>query len=66
MSVDYINSLQENIHYIKVNSPDDLKTKVDNMLESEWKILSDNCIKWYKTNVHSANSWNTTISSILY
>ena len=66
VSVDYINSLQENIHYIKVNSPDDLKTKVDNMLESEWKILSDNCIKWYKTNVHSANSWNTTISSILY
>lgn len=66
VSVDYINSLQENIHYIKVNSPDDLKVKVDNILESEWKILSDNCIKWYKTNVHSANSWNTTISSILY
>ena len=66
VSVDaYIEPLIENIHYIKVNSPDELKSKVS-ISKEKWIEMSNNCHLWYMRNVHSENSWNTTISYILF
>jgi len=61
----YIEPLIENIHYIKVNSPDELKSKIS-INKEKWIEMSNNCHLWYMRNVHSENSWNTTISSILF
>ncbi len=61
----YIEPLIENKHYIKVNSPDELKSKIS-ISKEKWIEMSNNCHLWYMRNVHSENSWNTTISSILF
>ena len=66
VSIDYINPIQENIHYLKVNSHDDFKLKIKNTTEKQWNIMSRNCHVWFMNNIHSTNSWNTTISHILF
>jgi len=62
----YMEPLVENKHYLFVSSPDDLKDKIQNMTESKWKHMSNNCFEWYQRNVHSSNCWNNMISNILY
>tara|TARA_Y100000389_G_scaffold204655_1_gene258626 strand:- start:16168 stop:18519 length:2352 start_codon:yes stop_codon:yes gene_type:complete len=62
----YINSPIENIHYIYVEKPEDLKEKLKNITEEEWKIMSKNCTEWYMKNVHSTNSWKLTIDFLFY
>jgi len=62
----YINPPQENIHFIRVSNPDEYKEKIKNITEEKWTNMSKACIEWYKNNVNSKNSWNTTISSIFY
>jgi hypothetical protein len=62
----YINPPVENIHFIRVNEPKDLKEKLSKITKDEWTVMSQNCHKWYMENVHSDNMFKTTISSILY
>ena len=62
----YMEPLVENTHYLFVSSPDDLKTKIQNMTEDKWKQMSKNCFDWYQRNVHSSNCWNNMIYNILY
>lgn len=56
----------ENLHYIKVNSPDELQYKISNITGDEWSKMSIACHEWYKTNVHSSKAWTTMIEKILY
>ncbi|RZD41516.1 MAG: hypothetical protein CXT73_04835 [Methanobacteriota archaeon] len=58
----YINPLIENIHYVKLTNVEEWKEP----LKEEWERMSKECINWYKENVHSDNSWNLTITNILY
>ena len=62
----YMEPLIENTHYLFVSSPDDLKEKIQNMTDTKWKQMSNNCFEWYQRNVHSSNCWNNMISNILY
>ena len=67
VSVDsYMEPLIENVHYLKVKSPEELKDKIKGIHEQKWKEMSDVCYEWYQRNVHSKQAWNTMISRILY
>lgn len=62
----YSDPLIENIHYIFVNNPNELKNKVETITQEQWEFMSDNCCKWYQKNIHSSNCWNNMINYILY
>ena len=57
---------QENIHYIRCNNPDNLKTILSNISQEKWESMSNNCYKWYQENVHSKNSFKNFLINILY
>lgn len=62
----YINPPQENIHYIRANNPNEYKNKIENISQDKWSEMSKACVHWYEKNVHSKNSWKTTIDYLLY
>jgi len=62
---DYMDSPVENVHYLSVESPEDLKEKVANISEEQWEQMSKACFSWYQRNVHSDNCWENMITSIL-
>lgn len=61
----YLEPLIENKHYLKVNSPEEFNSKIK-ISKEQWSEMSKQCNLWYMRNVHAENSWNTTISSILF
>ena len=63
---DYLDPPKEGIHYITASTPHEFKTKVDNITKAQWNVMSTHCRNWYMKNVHSDNSWNTFIHSVLY
>jgi hypothetical protein len=63
ISIEYYNKLIENIHYIKINSYEDI-LKLDNITEEQWNIMSTNCIEWYNDNCSILGSYETTINII--
>ena len=46
----YHNPLKENIHYIKINNPDEIKEKIKLISEEQWNYMSQQCISWYINN----------------
>ena len=67
VSIDsYMDPPQENIHYIRCNNPENLKTILSNITREKWQAMSNNCYKWYQKNVYSKNSFNNFLSNILY
>lgn len=57
----YYDELVENKHYIKVNHPDEIPTKIKNISKSQWEEISSNCIDWYEKNCSVDGSFNTTV-----
>lgn len=67
VSVDYyMDPLVENVHYVRVNKPEDISSTLKNIDEPTWSKMSRNCQSWYLRNVHSDNCWNTILDTILY
>jgi hypothetical protein len=62
----YMDPPQENIHYIRCNNPENLKTILSNISQEKWEAMSNNCYNWYQKNVHSKNSFKNLLSNILY
>ena len=62
----YMDPPQENIHYIRCNNPENLKTILSNISQEKWESMSNNCYEWYQKNVHSKNSFNNFLNNILY
>jgi len=62
----YINPPKEGVHYIRAHDREDMKRKMAGVRSDRWKKMSNACVEWYKENVHSKGSWNTTIKQILY
>jgi hypothetical protein len=62
----YSEPLIENIHYIQVSSPEELKDKISLISKEKWCYMSNECYQWYQRNIHSNNCWNNMISTILY
>ena len=63
---DYADPPIENIHYIKINTPEELKHKISIISENKWNKLSKACYEWYQRNVHSDNCWNNMLDKLLY
>lgn len=62
----YMYPPQENVHYLRCNNPENLKTLLSNITQEKWKEMSINCYEWYQKNVHSKNSFNNFLTNILY
>lgn len=62
----FINPLVENVHYINVSTPEMLTSTLDRITEDQWNIMSINCVKWYRENVHSKQAMKTTLNHLLY
>jgi len=62
----YIEPLVENIHFIKVSSPDNIRFKIGEITEEKWNKMSKACYEWYQRNVFSKNAWTNMIEYILY
>ena len=66
VSISYADPLIEGIHFLRINSPDDIYTLINTISEENWKKMSDACRAWYWKNVHSINCWNSTLQYIFY
>jgi len=62
----YMDQPIENIHYISVSTPDELKDKISNISKEKWEEMSKACYGWYQKNVYSKNCWENMISNLLY
>ena len=62
----YMDSPEENKHYIICNNPENLKEIISKITEEQWQIMSNNCFEWYQRNVYSKNCFNNFLSNILY
>jgi hypothetical protein len=56
----YYNPLIEDVHYIKVNNPSEIKDKIKNIGKHKWEEMSNNGIKWYEKNCSPNGSFVTT------
>lgn len=67
VSIDsFMNPPEENKHYIRCNTPENLKQIISKISEQQWQIMSKNCYEWYQRNVYSKNCMNTVLTKILY
>ena len=67
VSIDsYMDPPQENKHYIRCNTPENLKEILSNISKEKWEIMSNNCYEWYERNVHSKTGFKNFLSNILY
>ncbi len=55
-----------NIHYIKIDSPNELVKKLDKISSEEWEKMSKNCREWYLKNIHSKNCMNSFLHYFFY
>ena len=62
----YMNSPEENIHYLTAKDQIELKEKINNTTEKQCELMSNNCYNWYQINVHSKNVMNTILTNIFY
>ena len=56
----YANPPQEGIHYVKGETPEELKTKMDAVTQEEWLQMSLACQQWWKDNCSIEGSWKLT------
>jgi hypothetical protein len=56
----YANPPQEGVHYIRVNSPEEVSTKVSSLSEEQWATMSAACILWWRQNASAEGAWQLT------
>lgn len=56
----YANPPQEGVHYIRVESPEEVSVKVASFTEERWATMSAACIQWWKDNCSAEGSWKLT------
>ena len=64
VNMDYYNKPIENIHYFRINKPEEIVKIIDNCSEKQWTEMSNACIKWYKDNCSCIGSFNVTMDII--
>ena len=62
----YMEPLIENIHFIKVISPDEIRPRIGEISDEKWSEMSTACYEWYQRNVFSRNAWTNMMEHILY
>ncbi len=56
----YANPPQEGVHYIRGETPEELKTKMLALSQEEWLKMSLSCQQWWKENASVEGSWFLT------
>jgi hypothetical protein len=56
----------EGVHYLRVNTSEDIPNVINNISKDKWIEMSNACKKWYMDNCHSTALWNNLINDILY
>ena len=56
----YFNPLVDGIHYVYVESPEELKSVIEKITESKWVEMSESCLDWFEDNCSVLGSFNTT------
>lgn len=56
----YANPPVEGVHYLKGETPDELKEKMDAVTEEQWLTMSLACQQWWRTNCSVEGSWLLT------
>ena len=56
----YHNPIEENIHYLKVNSPEEIPDLINSITEDKWSYMSKNCKEWYNNNCTRKTSFAVT------
>ena len=54
--------LEENKHFLSVNSIEDIENTIVSTTDETWKILSENGKSWYMENIHSNQSFKNLIT----
>lgn len=60
----YYEPLVEDVHYINVDSKEDILKIVNSVSKERWKIMSKACKEWYIRNCHSSNTFNIWINAL--
>jgi hypothetical protein len=56
----------ENVHYLRVSTPEEISYALDKIIPEKWEEMSKSCYEWYMRNIHSSNAWKTMITHMLY
>jgi len=60
----YYDPPQENIHYLRFSSPEDIELLINNCSEERWSKMSIACREWYKKNASTEGSFKTTMDIV--
>jgi hypothetical protein len=60
----YYDPPQENIHYLRFSSPEDIEILINNCSEERWTQMSLACREWYKKNASTQGSFKTTMDIV--
>lgn len=60
----YYNGLTEDVHYLKVNRPEEVQPLINSISDERWNELSRAGREWYETNCSPIGSFKTTIEII--
>jgi hypothetical protein len=60
----YYNKLTEGVHYLKVNTPEEVKPLIQSISNAKWEELSLAGRSWYQENCSPLGSFKTTIKII--
>jgi hypothetical protein len=56
----YANPPVEGIHYLRGQTPEELKEKMSAVNEEQWVKMSLSCQQWWKENASAEGSWRLT------
>jgi hypothetical protein len=56
----YANPPLEGIHYIRIENPEEVESKVKSVSEEKWSLMSSACIQWWRENASVEGSWKVT------
>jgi hypothetical protein len=56
----YVEKPKEGVHYLRGETPAELKTKMDSITQEEWLKMSLACQQWWKENASVEGSWQLT------
>jgi hypothetical protein len=62
VDINYCESLVENVHYLKVSNPNDVKEKINSVSKEKWEEMSKNCIDFYEKYFSTKGSFETTMN----
>ena len=64
VSTDYCFEFKENIHYFKINKPEDIIKIINETPKEKWEEMSNNCKNTFMKYCHSSNAMKSILSII--